>query len=257
MRAAHGRQQARGVQLALDRVELAPAGILAASGRFVPLGNALADDGIRRAAVALLGGRGQGGRLPGRLRPGRGRRLGLRFNLMGGPVFGVEAGRALGQHGPALLRLGRSIGGVCLAAPAVEIFQLGRPDFVPLLQAVGNVGRGRAGRLRVLVSLAQLAGQPAALLVGRQLDKFAAENMVFQVDALGRALGLHVEIFAGLACVAGLGVAMLGHDGPELVEVGHALVKHHGQDALFQFVIRALEIIAFVSGDHRAFVCEL
>ncbi|GAE57655.1 hypothetical protein XPR_4290 [Xanthomonas arboricola pv. pruni MAFF 301420] len=111
--------------------------------------------------------------------------------------------------------------------------------------------------MRVLVSLAQLAGQPAALLVGRQLDKLAAENMVFQVDALGRALGLHVEIFGRFAGVAGLCLAVPRDNGPELVEVGHVLVEHVGQDALFQFVVRALEIIALVAGNDRAFIGEI
>ncbi|WP_223936952.1 hypothetical protein, partial [Aeromonas caviae] len=45
------------VQLALDRVELGPAGVLAAHGRFVPLGNALADDGIRRPRSGTAGRR--------------------------------------------------------------------------------------------------------------------------------------------------------------------------------------------------------
>ena len=47
---------------------------------------------------------------------------------------------------------------------------------------------------------------------------------------------------------------MLGNDGPELVEVGNALVQHVGQDALFQVVICSLEIVALVAGNNRALV---
>ena len=259
MRAADGRQQAGGVQLAFYRGELGPAAVGATGGTFAALGLVLAHYAIGLAAVTLTRrGRGRltGAGLFGR--SGRGRALLLRvmWDFHGRAVLAVERGGTLGQNRPALLGVGFTIGGIGFAVAAVHVFQLGRPHLAPLLQAFGNVGRARAGRFGFFVLCADFAGQLLPLFSGGHFDEFTAENVLFQVHALGRALWLHVEIFASLARVAGLSVAMFSNDGPELVEVGNALVQHVGQDALFQVVICAFEIIALVAGNNRALVGE-
>ncbi|ENO90957.1 hypothetical protein C662_18743 [Thauera sp. 28] len=156
-------------------------------------------------------------------------------------VAGVEGGGPLGQHRALVVALCAAIGGIQLAVSAVDVFQFLGADFVPLLERCGQFRRASPGGLLALVLPAALVGQVAALFSVGLLDEFPAENIVFQVDALGLVCGLHVLILARLARVAAARAPVFFQQVFEFFVIGYFPVENIRQDALFQSLCGALE----------------